>query len=117
MQLRLEVERKDFGDYGSRKVEVLFQVKESEGVCLEVLSCYYLGASYALYLQTIHRDDAVKRRSHVSFASTVRSDTARGPEKPRKGTLKSGCQVDTLRDVLKDILHSVEIYSSQPEAP
>lgn len=27
VQLRLEVERQDFGDYGSRKVEVRWQVK------------------------------------------------------------------------------------------
>jgi len=73
-QMRLEVERKDFGETPTRKVSVLLR--------------YFLSASYAMYLQTIHRDDAVHR-----------SDT-----------------VDLLRDVLKDILQVVEIYSNQTEA-
>eukprot|EP00434_Breviolum_minutum_P027639 symbB.v1.2.024446.t1/scaffold2315.1/size82621/4 len=60
-QMRLEVERKDFGETPTRKVSVLLR--------------YFLSASYAM------------------------SDT-----------------VDLLRDVLKDILQVVEIYSNQTEA-
>ncbi|CAE7737879.1 CML12 [Symbiodinium sp. CCMP2592] len=73
VQLRAEIGRNVLGEPPSRKISVY--------------SRYCLGASTALFLQTVHRDDG------------RRPDT-----------------VDILKDVLRDILQSVQLMCSQTEA-
>ncbi|CAE7214866.1 CML12 [Symbiodinium natans] len=73
VQLRAEIAKNQLGEPPSRKISVF--------------SRYCLGASTALFLQTVHRDDAARR-----------PDT-----------------VDILRDVLRDILQSVEALCGQTE--
>ncbi|CAE7632452.1 CML15 [Symbiodinium pilosum] len=74
VQLRAEISKNHLGETPSRKIAVF--------------SRYVLGASAALFLQTVHRDDAARRP----------------------------VVVDILRDVLRDILQSVQVLSGQPEA-
>eukprot|EP00931_Biecheleriopsis_adriatica_P060541 TRINITY_DN36370_c0_g1_i1.p1 TRINITY_DN36370_c0_g1~~TRINITY_DN36370_c0_g1_i1.p1 ORF type:complete len:3594 (+),score=919.56 TRINITY_DN36370_c0_g1_i1:56-10837(+) len=80
-----------FYRFSDRAVQIRAQIeKKAEGFEGKVaaFSRFYLGSSFALYQQTINRDDAARR-----------SDT-----------------VDTLRDVLRDILMAVDILCNQTEA-